>query len=68
MEMEEECFRKRFYIYYIKINIRFFFFNPIIILNNKSINKLFSLSFYINIIIENESIKDTGNKGNLKDF
>ena len=68
MEMEEEYFGERFYIYYIKIDVRFFFFNFIIILDNKDINKLFSLSFYIDIMMEDEGIEDIENEGNLKNF
>ena len=68
MEVEEKCFREKFYIYYIKIGIRSFSPNPIIILNNKGINKLSPPSFYINIIMKNKGTKDIKNKRNLKNL
>ena len=68
MEIEEECFKKKFYIYYIKIDIRSLFSNFIIILDNKDINKLSPLSFYINIMIEDEGIKNIKNEENLKNL
>ena len=66
--MEEKYFRKKFYIYYIKTNIRPPFFNPIIILDNKDINKLFPPFFHTNIVMENEGIKNIKNKKNLKNL
>ena len=68
MEVEEECFGERSYIYYIKTDIRPLSSNPIIISDNKDINKPSPLSFYIDIIIEDKSTKDTGDKGDLKDL
>ena len=66
--MEKECFRKRFYTYYIKINIRSFFPDLIIILNNKGIDKSFPPSFYTDVVMENKNTENIKNKKNLKDF
>ena len=52
----------------MKINIRSLSSNPIIILNNKGIDKLSPPSFYINMVIENEGIKNIEDKGNLKNL
>ena len=68
MEIEKECFKEKFYIYYIKIDIRPPSPNPIIILDNEDINKSFPLFFYINIIMENKDIKNIKNKKDLKNF
>ena len=68
MEVEEECFGEKFYIYYIKISIRPPSSNPIVILNNKGINKLSLPFFYINIIMEDKGTKNTKNKKNLKNL
>ena len=68
MEIKKECFKKKFYIYYIKISIKPPFPNFIIILDNKDIDKLSPPSFYINVMIEDEGIKDIKNKEDLKDF
>ena len=68
MEVEEKYFKKKSYIYYMKIGIRSPFPNLIIILNNKDINKLFPPSFHINMMMKNKGIKDTKNKENLKNL
>ena len=52
----------------MKIGIKSFSPNPIIILDNKGINKLSSPSFYINIVIEDKNIKNIKNKENLKNL
>ena len=66
--MEKKCFKKKFYIYYIKIGTRSPFFNLIIILDNKDINKLSPPSFYINIVMENKNTKNIKDKKNLKNL
>ena len=68
MEVKEECFGERFYIYYVKIDARPSFSDPIIILDNKGIDKLSPLSFYADMIMEDKSIEDTKNEGNLKNL
>ena len=68
MEMEEECFREKFYIYYIKIGVRSLSSNPIVILDDKGINKLFFLFFCTDVVMENEGIEDIEDEKNLKDL
>ena len=55
-------------MYYIKTSARPPFPNPIIILDNENINKSSPPSFYANVVIEDEDIEDTKNKGDLKDL
>ena len=68
IEIKKECFGERSYIYYMKIGIRPPSPNPIIILDNKGINKLSPPSFCTDIMMEDKNIKDIKNKGDLKDL
>ena len=68
MEVEEKCFKKKFYIYYIKINVRPPSSNLIVILNDKGIDKLFPLFFYTDVVMEDKDIKDIKDEEDLKDL
>ena len=66
--MKEKYFKKRFYTHCIKTNTKPPSSNPIIISDNKDINKPSSLSFYADMVMEDKNTKNTKNKEDLKNL
>ena len=68
IKIKKKCFGERFYIYCVKTDIRPPSSDLIIILDNKDINKPSPPSFHTNIVMKNKNIKNTKNKGDLKNL